>query len=86
MITKPQNFGHDQIQKAVVDDKLKLILKAKFVLDKMENTVEKEEMLATSIFLFFPNIVWYEVNPLLSDKIFYMTKLKTLADDKFGVA
>ena len=42
--------------KAFAEDKLKVIQMAKFVLDKIENIVRKEEMLVTSIFFFSHNV------------------------------
>ena len=42
--------------KAFADDKLKVIQMAKFVLGKIENTVEKKKMLVTSIFFSSHNV------------------------------
>ena len=42
--------------KTYADDKIIVTEKLKFVLGKVENIVEKEKMLATSIFSFFHNV------------------------------
>ena len=67
------------------------------VFNRVENVLgENEKMLVISIFYIFKNsfkgfssssviIVWYRVNPFPNDKIWALTKLKALADDKFNL-
>ena len=53
LFTKQQNVKPVQIQ-SISKDKLKLIKTAKTVLDKIENTVGKEENAGYQHFLLFP--------------------------------